>query len=84
MQGFEKQIANSNMDMLNGYEEKKMFGEFCELDEILMDDEISQEELSEEELLEEARELQISQQQGDWLDGYLEAMEEWEDDENEW
>ena len=37
-------------------------------------------ELSEEELLAEEQELMISQQQGAWLDGYLDAIDELEEE----
>lgn len=58
-------------------------------DEIDMDfaedfdgDELDPEEL-EQELEETAKELALSQAQGNWLDGYLDAMDELEDAEDE-
>lgn len=57
------------------------------LDEILIEEELSEEELiaaeeelSEEELMAAEEEFLVSIQQGNWLDGYLDAMEEWEEE----
>lgn len=47
----------------------EMFGEDDE-------EEFLEEELSEEELLAEEQEFMVSMQQGNWLDGYLDAMDE--------
>lgn len=39
-------------------------------------------EVLEHELEEAAKEIALSQAQGNWLDGYLDAMDEWEDAED--
>lgn len=51
---------------------------FLFLDEPVEED--PEEELSEEELLLEQQEVMLSQKQGDWLDGYLDAMDELEEE----
>ncbi len=43
-------------------------------------EEFSEEDLSEEELQQELADIMVSQQQGNWLDGYLDAMEELEEE----
>ena len=62
---------------------QECFPEETFLGEGFYDEALQEEELSEEALLEEEREFQISQQQGNWLDRYLDAMDEWEEEEDE-
>lgn len=50
-----------------GFEE-----DFCE-------ENLTEEEPTEEELLAEEADFLVSQQQGNWLDGYLDALDEWEE-----
>lgn len=56
------------------------WNEFCFGEEVIAED-FTEEAPSEEELLLEMREQIVSQQQGDWLEGYLDAMDEWEEEE---
>lgn len=68
--------------MLEEYEMSLMFAPIAfEKDEEIVyeDEQIDPEEL-ELQLAEEALELSVSQAQGAWLDGYLDAMDAWEDE----
>lgn len=53
---------------------------FEEYEEIAYEDEQIDPEEMELQLAEEALELSVSQAQGAWLDGYLDAMDAWEDE----
>lgn len=68
--------------MFEEYEMSLMFAPmaFEEDEEIAYEDEQIDPEEMELQLAEEALELSVSQAQGAWLDGYLDAMDAWEDE----
>ena len=68
--------------MFEEYEMSLMFAPmaFEEDEEITYEDEQIDPEEMELQLAEEALELSVSQAQGAWLDGYLDAMDAWEDE----